>query len=187
MPKADPKIKLKTVPLNLIALNGILFPRSRNFPFYGSRFGLALTGQTRPLARHTERLFSLHAAVPRALNTATEPSSACAKSGGGWGGEVRGAADYHQPTSARSPCHDTHNLRAFGLCLHAGRVSNTLRHFRTNSDVEAWRRNDEAPFSFSHKRCAYAITANAKQGRWMRAHNYTYVYVYICIHMCVHI
>ena len=83
MPKADPKIKLKTVPLNLIALNGILFPRSRNFPFYGSRFGLALTGQTRPLARHTERLFSLHAAVPRALNTATEPSSACAKSGGG--------------------------------------------------------------------------------------------------------
>ena len=86
MSKADPKLKLKTAPLNLLALKGILFPRSRNFPFYGSKFGLALTGQTRPLARHTERLFSLHAAVPRALNTTTEPSSACAKSGGGEGG-----------------------------------------------------------------------------------------------------
>ena len=31
--KVDPKIKLKIVPLNVFALNAILFPRSRDFPF----------------------------------------------------------------------------------------------------------------------------------------------------------
>ena len=80
--KVDPKIKLKIVPLNVFALNAILFPRSRNFPFYDTKFGPASTGQTRLPPRRTAHLVSLHAAVPRTLNTTTKPSSACPKSGG---------------------------------------------------------------------------------------------------------
>ena len=117
------------------------------FHFMKANFGLASTCQTRPPPRHTAHLFSLRAAVPRALNTMTEPSSACPKSGGGGGGagkQVRGAADGHQPNSAHSSCHDTQNLHACPLCLRAGRVSNTVLHFRPNSNGEAWRKNGEA-------------------------------------------
>ena len=143
-----------------------------------------MTGQTRLFARHTARLFSCYAAVPRALNTTAEPSSACAKSGGGGGGcEIRGAVDYHQPTSARSPCHNTHNVRAVGRCLYAGRVFNTLRHFRTNSNVEAWRRNDEAPFSFALTGVARTLSLRMQSRVDGCAHNYTYVHV--CMHVCV--
>ena len=127
----------------MFALNAILFPRSRNFPFYDTKFGPASTDQTRLPPRRTAHLFSLHAAVPRTLNTTTKPSSACPQSRGA-GEQVGSAAADHQPISAHSPCHDTQNLHACSRCLHAGRVSNTAQHFRTNSNVEAWRRNDEA-------------------------------------------
>ena len=128
----------------MFALNAILFPRSRNFPFYDTKFGPASTDQTRLPPRRTAHLFSLHAAVPRTLNTTTKPSSACPKSGDGGGEQVGVTEAGHQPISAHSPCHDTQNLRTCSRCLHAGRVSNTVQHFRTNSNVEAWRRNDEA-------------------------------------------
>ena len=42
--KIDTKIQLKIVPLKMFVLSRILFPRSRDFPFYGSRFWLTLDG-----------------------------------------------------------------------------------------------------------------------------------------------
>ena len=90
------------------------------FHFMKANFGLASTCQTRPPPRHTAHLFSLRAAVPRALNTMTEPSSACPKSG--WGRESKSGARqmaisptvHTHPAMIRRTCTRVHFACALG-------------------------------------------------------------------------